>query len=206
MNVNLPVARLTRPEAKARTRAALLAAGEQVFATVGFHTATVEGIAATAGFTRGAFYANFRDKADLLLTLVEERSQADLARLQGLLGTGPPDHGLGALVEWFALTFAPASPLDLAMAEFSPLASRNPSHLARIRARLRDVHHRVTSMIEAECARADFRLSIPPERFATMVIAVVDGLAALYRLDADLVPAELLAETITYLGQGLAAR
>jgi AcrR family transcriptional regulator len=206
MNVNAaggPV-RLRRAEAKARTRAALLSAGQQVFVAQGFHGATVEAIADAAGFTRGAFYANFQDKADLLLTLIEEHSRADLTRLGHQLEANRADYGLGALVGWFEQTFAPTSPLDWAMAEFAPLAVRDPAHRERIRQRMRDVRAQVTDIVEAECARASFEIPIPAERFATMIIALVDGLAGMHRLDPQIAPPEMLAEALTYLGEGLA--
>jgi AcrR family transcriptional regulator len=207
MNVNAargPV-RLRRAEAKARTRLALLGAGEQVFAAQGFHAATVEAIAEAAGFTRGAFYANFKDKADLLLTLLEEHSRADLARLGQQLEANQADYGLGALIGWFEQTFAATSPLDMAMAEFAPVAVRDPGHTERIRQRMRNIRTQVTGIVEAECARAGFQIPIPPERFATMIIALVDGLAGLHRLDPQIAPGEMLAEALTYLGEGMAS-
>ena len=207
MNVNVArgSVRLRRAEAKARTRAALLSAGELVFAAEGFHAATVEAIAEAAGFTRGAFYANFQDKADLLLTLLEEHSRADLARLGEQLEANQGDYGLGALVGWFEQTFTATTPLDVAMAEFAPVAVRDPGHSERIRRRMRDIRAQVTTIVQTECARAGFQIPIPAERFATMIIALVDGLAGLHRLDPQIAPAEMLGEALTYLGEGLAA-
>jgi len=198
--------RLSRAEGKARTRARLLDAGERVFAAQGFHAATVEDIADAAGFTRGAFYANFADKADLLLTLLDERSRIDMEELVDRLAAPSVDHGLGALLEWFEETFAAPSPLDRAVAEFVPVAAREPAHADRMRRRLRRVREQVTTIVEDECAQAGFVLSIPAARFATMIIAVVDGLAALHRLDPVAAPAELLPETLACLGEGLATR
>jgi AcrR family transcriptional regulator len=196
--------RLSRTEAKARTRAALLAAGTEVFAAQGFHDATVEDIAEQAGYTRGAFYAHFDEKADLLLVLLEERSHADLARLRERIETDPADYGLAALAGWFEQTFT-ASPLDVAVAEFIPRAVRNDSHRARIRERMHGVRDQVAMIVAAECARAGFDLPIPAERFATMIIALVDGLGGMYRVDPDAAPVDLLPEALTYLGEGLAA-
>ena len=197
---------MTRTETKARTRSALLEAGASVFAHRGFHAATVEDIAATAGFTRGAFYANFRDKADLLLTLLDSESRSNLDALDRKLDADPAAHGLHALAAWFDETFATPSPLEVAVAEFAPHALRDPEHAARMRQRLREVQERVTAIIERECARAEFSLPIPAAHFATMIIAVVDGLAGLHRLDPETAPTELLADTLIYLGEGIATR
>jgi AcrR family transcriptional regulator len=208
MNVNsddLPPIRLSRSETKARTRATLLAAAARVFAANGFHGATVENIAEAAGFTRGAFYANFADKADLLLTLLDERSHADLADLEERLDADGDQFGLTAVASWFAQTFSAPSPLDAAVAEFIPVAMRDPAHHARIRQRMHDVRDRVAAIVEAECVRAGFELPIPPETFAVMIVALVDGFVGLYRVDPEAAPADLLAAALRYLGEGVAA-
>jgi AcrR family transcriptional regulator len=207
MNVKSPgPPRLTRAEAKARTRVRLLEAGEQVFAAAGFHAATVEQIAEAAGFTRGAFYANFDDKADLLLTLLDDRRRDNLSLLAQRMNRQPEQHGLAALVGWFGQTFAAPSSLDLAMAEFAPLAARDPAYTARLREQLRRVREQVTAFVEEGCARAGFELPIPAARFATMSVALVDGLANLHRLDPDSAPADLVGESLLLLGEGLARK
>ncbi|HUR85563.1 MAG TPA: TetR family transcriptional regulator, partial [Solirubrobacteraceae bacterium] len=83
-------ARLSRKESQARTRRLLLDAARAVFAERGFHGAAVEDVASRAGFTRGAFYANFTDKADALLTLHEEDARASFATLRERLEAASP--------------------------------------------------------------------------------------------------------------------
>ena len=65
-----PKVRLSREEKKAQTREALLAAAHQLFATKGYEATTIEEIASTAGFTRGAFYANFGNKDATMEALI----------------------------------------------------------------------------------------------------------------------------------------
>ena len=197
--------RLSRAETKARTRAALLVAGERLFAAQGFHGATVEAIAEQASFTRGAFYSNFQDKADLLLTLLDEQSRARLAQLGDHLEAEPAEFGLAALAGWFEQTFNAVSTLDVAVAEFTPGAIREPAHAARIQHRLHEVRDYVTTIVERQCANAGFDIPIPAARFATMIIALVDGVGALHRLDPEAAPADLLTEALVYLGEGMAA-
>ena len=50
----------------------LLAAAEKTFARDGFEAARLEDIASLAGYTRGAFYANFKSKEDIFFALLEE--------------------------------------------------------------------------------------------------------------------------------------
>jgi AcrR family transcriptional regulator len=66
---SLPRRRLTRAEAKARTRQLLLEAAASVFASKGFAGASVEEIAEAAGFSIGAVYSNFGSKEELFLEL-----------------------------------------------------------------------------------------------------------------------------------------
>jgi AcrR family transcriptional regulator len=68
--------RLTRAERQAQTRRELLDAAARVFVKRGFTGASVEEISAEAGYTRGAFYSNFRSKNELFVELLHDRVYA----------------------------------------------------------------------------------------------------------------------------------
>src|SRR5439155_593917 len=57
----------SRQRRQEQTRAELLDAAARVFARRGYHGATLDEIAAEAGFTSGAVYSNFSGKEDLFL-------------------------------------------------------------------------------------------------------------------------------------------
>jgi AcrR family transcriptional regulator len=65
--------RLTRKEQQAETRQRLLDAAERVFLRRGLQGSSVEEISAEAGFTRGAFYSNFKSKDELFVELLQDR-------------------------------------------------------------------------------------------------------------------------------------
>jgi AcrR family transcriptional regulator len=65
--------RLTRKEKQEETRRGLLDAAERVFLRRGLQGSSVEEIAAEAGFTRGAFYSNFKSKEELFVELLHRR-------------------------------------------------------------------------------------------------------------------------------------
>ena len=71
--------RKTRAERKQETRRRLLDAAAEVFARRGFHGASVEDIAAHAGFTQGALYANFAGKEGLFLAVIDDSPESDRA-------------------------------------------------------------------------------------------------------------------------------
>src|SRR6185312_14724158 len=65
-----------------QTREDLMQAARDVFARDGFEHARIEEIAAEAGKTRGAFYANFEDKEDVFFAIFEEDLLRDQERVR----------------------------------------------------------------------------------------------------------------------------
>jgi AcrR family transcriptional regulator len=76
--------RLTREQSRQRTREALISAAMQVFARDGYAGASVDAIAAQAGFTVGALYSNFATKQELFLAVFEQHCTGELAALRAL--------------------------------------------------------------------------------------------------------------------------
>ena len=79
------MSRLTRAEPQQRTHEHLLDAGRQVFLRRGFLAATVEEIAADAGYTRGAVYKHFGGKEGLWLAIIEADAATHLRQLRNAL-------------------------------------------------------------------------------------------------------------------------
>lgn len=59
------------PDQKAKAREAILQAGARALRTNGFNGIGVDGLAAAAGVTSGAFYSNFTNKEALLESVIE---------------------------------------------------------------------------------------------------------------------------------------
>ena len=70
------------------TRQHLLDAAAIVFARDGFHGSTLDDVAATAGFTKGAVYSNFKSKDELFLALLDERIERQFAVTSEVLASG----------------------------------------------------------------------------------------------------------------------
>lgn len=69
-----------------RTRADLLDAARRVFAEKGYEGASVGDVAAAAGYTKGAVYANFGSKEELFLELARQLTDLDAAFLRARPG------------------------------------------------------------------------------------------------------------------------
>src|SRR5213596_961234 len=71
---------IVRARRKAETRSLLLEAGLRVFAERGVEAGSLDEVAATAGFTKGAIYRQFRSKGAFVLALFEQFAAVARAR------------------------------------------------------------------------------------------------------------------------------
>lgn len=84
-------ARLTRVEQQALTKERLLAAAETVFAQRGYGGASVDLIAAEAGYSKGAVYSNFPSKEAIFLELARRHLERDLLELERIVASDPAE-------------------------------------------------------------------------------------------------------------------
>src|SRR5437763_7935725 len=63
----------------------LFEAASRVFEEQGIGGASIEAIAAAAGFTRGAFYSNFKSKDELIIAMIEDHVAQSIRRNLDLL-------------------------------------------------------------------------------------------------------------------------
>lgn len=76
--------RMTREQKKAQTRERLIEAAQELFARKGFEGTAVDEIAEYAGYSRGAFYSNFANKNELMMALIEQGFDSDLAGIRSM--------------------------------------------------------------------------------------------------------------------------
>ena len=102
-----------------KTRQAVLESALDVFSEKGFAKATFDEIAARAGFTKGAVYWYFRNKADLVAALIEEYVERKRAELAPVV---PEGNTLDDLLNYFVL-WAEASERDQRFSRFNRFMS-----------------------------------------------------------------------------------
>src|SRR6267378_242060 len=76
--------RLSRDDSREQTTQRLLDAAQKLIARKGLDAASVENIAAAAGYSRGAFYSNFSSKDDLFIELLRRDHQKAMAGFTAL--------------------------------------------------------------------------------------------------------------------------
>src|SRR4030081_122176 len=79
--------------AKQQTRVKVLAAARRLFSEEGYEGATIRDIAAAAGMSTGAVFANFSDKSDLFreIMITDMAALADAMREAATHGKGVED-------------------------------------------------------------------------------------------------------------------
>lgn len=76
--------RLSRKESQLQTRERLLDAALVVFSRRGYYAASLDEIAAEAGYSKGAVYSNFSNKEGLFLALIDRRFAKDAQDYPGI--------------------------------------------------------------------------------------------------------------------------
>jgi AcrR family transcriptional regulator len=197
----MPRGEFDRSARKAQTRAALLGAAASVYARRGFGGATLEEVAAEAGFTKGAVYAHFGSKENLLLALLEEHLASHIVEQVELFDRERTtwERPLAGSAHWMELLERDPDGLRL-FVELWSYAQRDErlrERLALGLARMREMFARFAATSAADAGVAP--LPQVPERFASVVIGLGVGLAMLKLIDPDTVSPGLLGAVLSML-------
>src|SRR5579863_1805874 len=178
------VAAPSRQQARtAATRWKLLLAAEQTFARDGYEAARLEDIAARAGYTRGAFYANFDSKEDIFFALLEQWVAQRISEVDVLLKRHDnPQQRLRALREHYA-QIAKDRRLALLSLEFKLFAVRHPEAHARLRARQKGLRSCGGDILRRVMKSLGRSLPIPPTVAASALHALSSALLLEHLVD-----------------------
>src|SRR5438067_4356575 len=198
-----PLARMSRKESKAYTRERLLDAARRVFASNGFHGASVEEIASTAGFSTGALYSNFDGKEDLFLVLMEREIEEHAREIADAVArrASVAERATGGARVWMAMIEREPELLLLFM-EFWAYGVRDPQVRPKVAARFARMRQLLTALIADSARELDLELEVPAEQLAVAIDALADGIARQKLADPDAVPDELMVRVLSLLLAG----
>jgi AcrR family transcriptional regulator len=166
------------------TRARVLAAATEVFAERGFHGASVEDICERAGFTRGAFYSNFDSKDDLVLALYEQHLERLSARVEARAARDDltPRQILEGVLDVWAEAPRAEERWYLLQAEFTLHAIRDKEAGRAWAAQQTVVRDRLAHLVARIAEQHHLRMSVTPEEFIRLALAVSQGAMAQHLL------------------------
>jgi AcrR family transcriptional regulator len=196
---------LTRKEKQAKTRSALLSSAAKLICRKGISDASVEDVATDAGYTKGAFYANFKSKEELFLVMLDERYAAELERLEtGLPGEGVPAEEVRRSAEDF-IRFVWSDPQwPRLYFEFVTYAARNPEFREELATRDRAMREGIAEIIRRWAADFPAQPPFPYEDLAMMLFCMADGFLMAQLKEPDL-SEELYGTMMTTFFRGVGA-
>jgi AcrR family transcriptional regulator len=201
------MARLTRVERTERIKAELVAVAGRVFLRHGFHRASLEEIAAEAGYTKGAVYSNFEGKDELFLAVLDDQyerqphTQAALMREATTL-----EAGLRAAAQQLEERYRQNPDWIPLLVEFWTHASRR-AHL-RQEALKRHEHRldELSTVLAELAAKHGVEFVVAPKEVARSASALGRGIALERLLDRENTSVELFGDMFVALVLGLTRR
>lgn len=187
-----------RRPTREEVRRALLDAAAEVFARRGVDGASVDDVAAAAGFTKGAVYSHFASKDGLVDALAEDKVSAYLTI--GLEAVSDASVPLARRAQALGdrLTEAVDEQRDwtLLFMELWQRAVRGGGTDGAFLTRRRELHAAVTEAIAAHATASGATLLMPPAELATLLMALANGLALERHADPGTVPDDLLGRVL----------
>ena len=189
----------TRPT-RDDTRDKLFEAAARVFEEDGIGGASIEAIAAAAGFTRGAFYSNFNSKDELIIAMLEDHVAQSIRRNLDILAQHRNLDDFIATLKAMdrgkqdPLTRSPL--LHIEMILFVARAEKRRPELAK---RLRARRKLIADIIEATLKGNDKNNRLDPPWMASVVLALEDGFRLHRLIDPETTPADSFLRAITDL-------
>ena len=182
---------VSRQEARTQaTRRKLLRAAERIFARDGFEAARLEDIAAAAGYTRGAFYANFDSKEELFMALLEDVVQRKIADVRALMAQAKsPEKQAAALRDYYA-GVATQRRWALIFMEYKLFAIRHPEVRARLQSRVRRLRAPGIEILKNLASALERRTAVASNTAAIAMGALSNALLLDQLVDAEALPAE----------------
>ncbi|MGN6311230.1 MAG: TetR/AcrR family transcriptional regulator [Xanthobacteraceae bacterium] len=182
----------------------LFEAAAQVFENEGIGSASIEAIAAAAGFTRGAFYSNFKSKDELIIAMLEDHVEQSIRRNLDLL---TKHDNLGDYLEAFRIMdrnrqdpLGRSPLLHMEMILFVARAEKRRPELAK---RLRARRKLVTDIVAATLKNSGAKAAINPEWTGAIVLALEDGFRLHRLIDPATTPPDSFLRAITDLQRAM---
>jgi len=178
--------RWTRERRLEHTRSVLLDAAEEVFAEKGFTPATLDDIARTAGYTKGAIYKHFATKEDLFLAVSDRYWRRYFDNFAEVMASASRvgAHELDEIAErWRQLSIDRGADHAALGLEFTLYLLRNPDARERVAAKRAEVVDQLAKFINEGMTRLGASLLISPLTCAQALVATSDSVVLASQLD-----------------------
>lgn len=178
---------------KEQRRQAILDAALEVFIGKGYQLATIDDIAHRSGLSVGAIYRYFRNKGEIMLTLVEDRLGRTPELFARLTETaGDPWERLDACVRLLANALRVKHPATGRLLLVTLAEAVHDSEVNKgLHERFRALVNYLQGIVEEGIATGLFRSDVDTRALATLCLCAADGVTVYWTTDTpgiDLLP------------------
>ena len=200
------MARMTREERRAHTRTCLMEAAGRIFSSRGLQQASIDEVAEEAGFTKGAFYANFASKEELFLAILEQKFASHAERIERTVADDrePEEQAREGGADFLRLVSADPE-WERLFFEFAAYAARNEDFRAELVTRYRALREALAQAFGRYCAAHDIEPPVPVEQVALMTFAMANGFALEQLLEPEAVEDGVYSSMLLVFFTGLRA-
>jgi AcrR family transcriptional regulator len=195
----------TRPT-RDDTRDKLFEAAARVFEEEGIGGVSIEAIAAAAGFSRGAFYSNFKSKDELIIAMIEDHVARSIRRNLDLLATHDnlADY-IDALKNMDRSRQDPLARSPLLHMEMILFVARAEKRRPELAQRLRARRKLIADIVETASRNSGKNDLLNPTWTGAIVLALEDGFRLHRLIDPETTPADSFLRAIGDLQRALGA-
>jgi AcrR family transcriptional regulator len=195
----------TRPT-RDDTRDKLFEAAARVFEEQGIGGVSIEAIAAAAGFSRGAFYSNFKSKDELIIAMIEDHVARSIRRNLDLLATHDnlADY-IDALKSMDRSRQDPLARSPLLHMEMILFVARAEKRRPELAERLRARRKLIADIVETASSNSGKNSALNPAWIGAIVLALEDGFRLHRLIDPETTPADSFLRAIGDLQRALGA-
>src|SRR3954454_11214072 len=180
----------TRPT-RDDTRDRLFEAAARIFEQDGIGGASIEAIAAAAGFSRGAFYSNFKSKDELIIAMLEDHVAQSIRRNMDILAQHDNlDDFIAALKAMDRTRQDPLGRSPLLHMEMILFVARAEKRRPELAKRLRARRKLVSDIVEATSKNSGKNRSLDPTWTGAILLALEDGFRLHRLIDPETTPAD----------------
>jgi len=193
----------TRPT-RDDTRDKLFEAAARVFEEQGIGGVSIEAIAAAAGFSRGAFYSNFKSKDELIIAMIEDHVARSIRRNLDLLATHDnlADY-IDALKTMDRSRQDPLARSPLLHMEMILFVARAEKRRPELAQRQRARRQLIADVVETASRNSGKNVSLNPAWIGAIVLALEDGFRLHRLIDPETTPADSFLRAIGDLQRAL---
>jgi AcrR family transcriptional regulator len=167
--------RLSREDSRDQTMQRLLDAAQRLIAKKGLSAASVENITAAAGYTRGAFYSNFKSKDDLFIELLRRDHAETHVQLGALQDDSLPlDHIQQRVRELYGKLYR-TNDSFMNWTEARMLAARDAKFRTKLCALLAEKRAEIAQFIDYFYRRVGGPAPVPATTMAMGFMSLFDG-------------------------------